>query len=320
VAYRDEALIGRIERQAGVDGLLDVLVERLPLTDLQSLLLATYRRRAAAVGPHRVLEQYRRDRFAAPAGIDPRSTAELDLQIFALLPKAYEPLELSPVCPLGTHSAVATVDQNNVVSTIRNTEVVADVTNVLALECAVRRGELLHGDARSADRVRLAASHRVVRAQHFSGAGSHQHFRLLGLVVAGRDEGSFAFEIESLLEQLTFFMSLLLAVGVQSVRVAITDLEEGRRTPALEAAVMAPLAARFPQASFMLDPARTAGRGYYNSTCFDISAIDASGNELQLVDGGFTTWTRQLLNSQKERLLIGGLGTERLQEQFSVRA
>jgi hypothetical protein len=30
------------------------------------------------------------------------------------------------------------------------------------------------------------------------------------------------------------------------------------------------------------------------------------------VDGGFTDWTRRLLGSEKERLQIGGLGTERL--------
>jgi hypothetical protein len=315
VGFHEDALIGRIERQVGIDGLLEVLAERLAPTDLQSLLLAAYHRRAAAVGPSRLLERYRRDRFAAPARVSPRSMAELDLLIFSLLPDGYEGVELSPVCPLGTNSAIAAVDQNNVVTTIRNTEVVADVTNVLALECAVRRGDLLRADSRSAARVRLAASHRVMRAQSFSDPGSQQHFRLLGLVAAGRDEGSFRFEVESLLEQLMFFLRLLHAVGAGKVRVAITDLENGRQTPALEKGVLAPLVARFPHASCGLDdPARTAGRGYYASTCFNISKVDSSGQERQLVDGGFTTWTRQLLNSEKERLLIGGLGTERLND------
>lgn len=133
--------------------------------------------------------------------------------------------ELSPICPLGTTSAIATVDQNNAVTTIRNTEVVSDATNVLALECAVRRGDLLQRDSRSTARVRLAASDRVIRAQTFSDPGSHQHFRLLGLVAAGRDEGSFRFEIEALLEQLAFFLRLLDAVGAGKVRVSITDLD-----------------------------------------------------------------------------------------------
>ncbi len=312
VGSREDALIERIERQVGVDRLLEVLAERLAPTDLQSLLLAAYRRRAGAVVASRLLERYREDRFVPPAGVSPRSMAELQLLIFSMLPDGYEGVELSPVCPLGTNSAMATVDQNNVLTTIRNTEVVADVTNVLALECAVRRGE--QGDSRSSARVRLAASHRVIRAQPFSDPGSHQHFRLLGLVAAGRDEGSFRFEVESLLEQLTFFLRLLHAVGAGKVRVAITDMEDGRRSAALRAGVLAPLATRFPDVSCGLDPDRISGRAYYSSTCFDISKVDSSGRQLQLVDGGFTKWTRELLNSQKERLLIGGLGTERLQE------
>jgi hypothetical protein len=37
-----------------------------------------------------------------------------------------------------------------------------------------------------------------------------------------------------------------------------------------------------------------------------------------LIDGGFTTWTQLLLSNRKERLLISGLGTERLCSQFNV--
>jgi hypothetical protein len=314
-----DPLIGRIEGEAGVAGLLDVLADRVPLTDLQSLLLAAYRRRAAGVTPGRLLERYRRDRFTAPASVDPRSLAELDLLAFSLLPDGYQALELSPVCPLGTNSAIATVDQNKVVTTVRNTEVVADATNVLALECAVRRAELLRGDTRSSARVQLAASHRVLRAQPFSGPALHQHFRLLGLVAAGRDEGSFRFEVESLLEQVSFFLRLLGAAGVPGVHVTLTDLDGGRLTPALVAGILEPLAERFPGAGCALDPDRTAGRGYYVAVCFDVSAVDPSGRRVQLVDGGFTGWTRRLLSSEKERLLIGGLGIERLQELFPAR-
>ena len=52
--------------------------------------------------------------------------------------------------------------------------------------------------------------------------------------------------------------------------------------------------------------------GYYRDTCYHIFAKDFSGNDLLLVDGGFTNWTQQLLSNQKERFLISGLGSERL--------
>jgi hypothetical protein len=73
-----------------------------------------------------------------------------------------------------------------------------------------------------------------------------------------------------------------------------------------------PLAARFPGVAVGFDPGRTSGRGYYDGLCFHVYAADAAGKEHALADGGFTTWTRQLLSNQKERLLISGIGTERV--------
>jgi hypothetical protein len=61
-----------------------------------------------------------------------------------------------------------------------------------------------------------------------------------------------------------------------------------------------------------LDPDRVAGRDYYAAVCFYIYIKDQAGAEHVLADGGFTSWTQQLLNNQKERLLISGIGTERV--------
>ncbi len=50
--------------------------------------------------------------------------------------------------------------------------------------------------------------------------------------------------------------------------------------------------------------------------CFHVYATNEAGTEFELIDGGFTTWTQQVLSNTKERLLISGLGTERLCSQF----
>ena len=55
-------------------------------------------------------------------------------------------VELSPVSPLGTINVLSGVHQNRVVATDRNTEVVADSTNSLALEAALRRRAKLRAD------------------------------------------------------------------------------------------------------------------------------------------------------------------------------
>jgi hypothetical protein len=316
-----DRIIERILRETGIPDLVDALAERLSPTDLQSLLLAVYQRRAKAITPSQLLERYEQDRFVRPSTVALQALVDFDQLVWSTLPDRYMALDLSLVCPLGTNAAIATVSQNKVVTTIHNTEVVADITNVLALECASRRRQLLRPDPKSRERVRLCALHRVIRGQVFGGPASFPHFRLLGLCAAGRDEGSFQFEASSLVEQIAFCMRLLqeatrLGYHAHQFRIAITDLEDGQRTPALEEQVLAPLAASYPNARCGLDPNRTTGRGYYIGACFHLYATNAAGIEFELVDGGFTTWTQQLLNNRKERLLISGLGVERFCVQF----
>jgi len=46
--------------------------------------------------------------------------------------------------------------------------------------------------------------------------------------------------------------------------------------------------------------------------CFKLHATNESGDEVELADGGDTSWTRTLLGDEKERLVVSGLGVERL--------
>jgi len=164
-------ILARIIRESGVPGLMEALTEGLPLADLQSLLLEVYLRRTKVLSPHNVLGQYKKNRFVQPAHTDPRRVLALDRLAYSLLPPGYETVELSPVCPLGTVSVLSPIDQNNALTTIRNTEVCADSTNIMALECAVRRQQLLAVNPRTADRIRLCASHRLLRYPGFHGGG-----------------------------------------------------------------------------------------------------------------------------------------------------
>jgi hypothetical protein len=294
------SLIERIERAVNAPGLVDALGELSP-TDLRSLLLEVHRRQAARLTPAQVLAQYRRDRFTGPSDTDPAVLNDFDRLAFGTLrAHGYTPLELAPVAPLGTVSVLSPLDQNRVLTTGRGTELVADSTNVLALESAVRRA--------GRERVRLCASHRLLRTQPFP-QGWSQHFRLLALTIAGRDEGSFRFETESLRDQLTAMLSLL--TGLDDVRVTVTDL--GGRRDLLADCVLAPVAKRFPQVEVDFDDEREKGLGYYVDACFDIS-----GRGVSFADGGFTTWTRQLLGNAKERLLTGGLGVDTVHTNFGL--
>jgi hypothetical protein len=171
-----EGPLERIVREADVADLVEILAERLAATDLQSLLLEIYRRRSARMAPADLLAQHESSRFTQPDELDPRAVATFEQLAWSHLPDGYDALELSPLRPLGTNSVVATVNQNKVVSTIRNVEVVADSTNVLALECALRRRDLLRHVASRFEPVCLVASQRQVRAQTFGGHKEWAHF------------------------------------------------------------------------------------------------------------------------------------------------
>jgi hypothetical protein len=310
------ALIDRILKASHLEGLLEVLGEQIPPTDLQSLLLEVFRKRAAQQTPARLLEQYRHNRFVQPAAINPQVLLEFDRLAYTLASPFFDPVELAPVSPLGVTSAVAPVDQNCSVATIRNTEVVSDPTNVLALECALRRIQL-RGEGQSQTRVRLCTSHRLLRAQNFNRPGAMAHFRLFALVTAGRDEGGYTFEFTALIEQIRFYLQLLAALGdkgsaLHGISVGLTDflgkIDPGR----LSSQVFDPLAVQFSDCDFKFEPERTAGRGYYDGLCFSISALDDQGAAINLGDGGITNWSQQLMSDKKERLLISGIGTERV--------
>jgi hypothetical protein len=309
-------IVERIQRQVGDAELVEKLATRLSASDLQSLLIEVYRRRAEAFTPRHLDKQYGRDLFVQPSAASPRALLEFDRLAYSLLPEAFEPIELSPLAPLGSCSVVSPLSQNMAISTIRNTEVCSDSTNVLALECARRRRQLQQSDPRTAERIRLCASQRLVRPQRFDAPGTFQHFRLFCLCSAGRDEGSFRFETDALTEQVDFYLRLFeesrrSGYWIEDLRVSLTAWEP-LRLDTLRVDVVVPLNGAHPQAGIGFDQARRGGSSYYDGVGFQIHGRDREGHDFLLVDGGFTTWTQQLLSNRKERLLISGLGTERL--------
>jgi hypothetical protein len=294
------AAAGAAPDKAPLD-LLDLLAERLSGTELTTLLLEVYRRRALSLSPAEVLRRYRTDRFVAPSAIPAPALRRAEDRLIAALPPSFTLLSLAPLTPLATHAAVATVDPRKVVATVRGNEVAADPTNALSLEAAERRARLLARAPRSAAAVSLAATQRVVRAQRFDGPGLSAHFQLFGLVTAGRDVGGLGFECAALAEHLRFA-----AAAVPGARVHVTLLAEPYR------AVLASVRAALPELPIAEDPSRESGRGYYTGLCFKVTATGGGVGDGEVGDGGFTDWTARLLGNRKERQLISGYGLDRL--------
>jgi len=298
----DDAL-RRIERELGPD-VLDRLAA-LPGADLTTVMLEIARRRVDALDPSDVLRRYETDRFVRPGAVDPAAVRRIEDTLIAALPPRFETVALSPVVPLGAHR-IAGVDQSRVLTTVRSNEVAADPTNALALEAAVRRRRALDDDPRASVPVHLAAAQRVTRGQRFEGEGVFSHFVILGLVTAGRDTGDLSFEREAVVEHVALAADAIRRVTGSNVVVELTDLAEGRMTD-VSTSVRDALA----DTDVRDRPDREAGRAYYDRFCFKAYAI-ADGEPFEVADGGLVDWTQRLVPSRKERLMISGLGVERL--------
>ncbi|SFW89026.1 hypothetical protein [Amycolatopsis australiensis] len=277
---------------AGPGGAAADVLAALPGADLTTVQLEVARRRAARLSGPAVLRRHREDRFAAPSPLPPALLRRVEDALLSAA-SAFDPVTLSPLVPLGTHSVVTGLAQHRVVPTGRGTEVAADPTTGLALEAAVRRA----GDGV----VRLAAVQRVVRAQHVERAGLFAHFSLFGAVTAGRDRGALRFERAAVAEHARLMVAGCRALGATAVSLGVTVLDP--RFEGLLDDVDVPVHA-FPE--------REGGRGgYYEGLCFKVYA-SFGGEVADVGDGGFTPWTRRLLGNAKERLMTSGLGVDRL--------
>jgi len=300
-------ILRRIERELGIPDAAERLATKIQQADLHSLLLHVFERRAAARTPADVLADYAANRFARPSAADPRALARFDVAAFAALPDGFEALELSPVAPLGTASALATVHQNKALASIRSVEVLSDATNVLALECALRRKARLRADARSTEPVHLAASHRHLRTQALPpGPEFFAHFDLFTLCSAGRDTHGGRFHASALDTHLGFYARLAreqLGPAFE-LRIALTDLASAEPRAAWRR--------ELPGVGVVFDQSRASGRGYYTDVCFKIHARAPGEEWLELGDGGAVDWSAKLLSNAKERLFVSGISSERI--------
>jgi hypothetical protein len=313
----DKKIRARISRILGIEDISEKLARLLKTPDLQSLLMSVFRQRTRNLQLNKVYNDYRQNRFVKPSEIDPLVSMKFDLLVISILSNDFQPINLSPVCPFGSCSTMAPLNQDWIMTTIRNTEIVADATNVLALESAARRREFLIDNSVSKSLIKLCCSHRHIRMQPFHDGKFSSHFKVICLTSAGRDEGSFKFEIENLYEHLEYYLCLLtiLLENLQwdpKVTVYLTDLQ-ANKTDLLQKMVISPLKEKYPSVKFTFTQQRQSGMNYYQNIAFNIGILDNTGKAYDyVVDGGFTDWTQKLLNNRKERFLTSAVGSDLL--------
>jgi len=309
------SLLNHLAEVSGIPDLLVRLSEKLSASELNSLLLEVFQQKTARTTPAELLRAYQQNRFVRPAEVDAVGFAEWRLDwLRGSRAAGFEPLELSPVAPLSSCSAVATASQHKIISALRGTEVVADATNVLALESAARR----KAQGFPKEVLRLSATHRHVRAQEVPKVpGFSAHFSILGLTSAGRDTGDFEFERENVRQHVQFYRTFLEEkLGLRPVRVKLLPSGESDRAFHV---VQAFLEKTEPHWPLEVAAASHHEQRYYAGLQFKIVVTLPGAGEVEIADGGFTDWTQRLTGNQKERLLISGIGLELLYKMLKVK-
>ncbi len=210
-----------IAARTGLKATVEQLADALPPSELGALLLHIFRQRSQGMTFSDVMHLAERDTLTRVSNVDARLLHVVDgaaLEAFA----AFEAVDLSPVVPFGMNRLTG-IDQNNVLTALRNAEVLSDPTTAMALECAARRKK---GDR--AVPTRLAASARCTRMQRLDDPSFSRHFRLFAVtssVRAGPEETAERAELLLHLRGWLEMLELLTRRGfnIPQVRVEVTD-------------------------------------------------------------------------------------------------
>jgi hypothetical protein len=289
---------GRLDEAA-----FSALAEGLPASEVWSLMLEILARRARRRKPAELVRQWERDRFVQPSYIDQRTLVDLDGHLLAAA-TGFEAIELSPLAPLGSCSVVGLASQNKTVSALRGTEVVSDPTNVMALECARR----LRQD--SSRTVRLATSHRCVRAQEIPKRPGHAaHFRLFALATAGRERQDHGFVVDALVEQIATHLAALDRLEQNGYSFADRRVKI-LSTPARDALAERIAAALSDRTSGATISREAFDHPYYDGLRFLINVRAPRGEDVFLSDGGAFDWLHKLASNRRLVFVASGMGAQ----------
>jgi hypothetical protein len=215
--------------------------------------------------------------------------------------KRFMPITLSPLTVLGACSVVGFVDQNNIVTALRGTEVVSDATNVFALLIANEFKKNKNSFV-----LKYAATHRHVRGQAFSNPAFTPHFSIFCMATGGRDTGSYSFELEHLLDHISTHISIF--TNELPGKKLLLKIYLKEKNEIFEQKLNQALQQVNSLATIKTEKQVNTNR-YYRLVQFKFF-IEHQGKEFNLSDGGFVNWTQQLIPNKKHRLIVSGIGTE----------
>lgn len=294
------SILKKIEKKTGIKDIIEILINSLSGSEINSMLLKLFQKRTFKITPASVLEEFNSNRFCIPSRLDPIFFKNEEIKwLQSAGETGFKPLLLSPLTPLGTCSSVALVDQNNIVSASRGTEIISDATNVLALKAA--------SDIKKRNEYnKYCTTHRHVRGQYFTNPNFSAHFGLFCMATPGIDEGSFKFETEQLEEHLKYYLGMLIKDFSTTDILLKVFIRDNNTTFILK---LEKILTEIKKRTGIKIEKENKRNDYYETIQFKYF-IKHKGEYLDVADGGFVNWTQKLLSNKKQRLLISGAGLE----------
>lgn len=300
-------IVERVLRELGDPDILQKLVT-LPQSDVNSLLLELSKLQTESWSPADILKKYGSNRFSKHSDINPAVYRRFEAELLtAAEEQGISGVLLSPVAPLGSCSVFGCVDQNNVVSASRGTEVLSDPTNMLAIIIAekIKKGELENQNP-----VHYCTTCRVTRGAAVTGKRSFAHFGIFCMVSAGKDQGPYICEKEMLVKQLSFYEALFHTEFDAKLSAVLRKRSGYSDNDGFFSRMSELVRAELPDVPITIDDAHM-DNAYYKGINYKIY-MHIGDETIEIGDGGFVDWTQKLLANKKERCLISGIGLDRL--------
>jgi hypothetical protein len=280
----------------------------MPNSDLNTLLLKVFQIQAGNTTPTDVLKAFHESRFSVPSEINPIVYHRLETELLTYARETdIKAVLLSPSAPFSSCSAFDCVDQNNVLSAGKSTELLSDPTNMLAI---IMADQLKNGGLDNREPIHFCTTARVTRGQAFAGKMSFPHFGIFCIVSSGRDTGSYVCEKDLLVKQLQYYKKLFEESYGASLSVVLKQRGGYKDGDGFFARMSEIVAEELPDVPLSFDRDHT-DNAYYKGINFQIF-MRFKGETVNIGDGGFTDWTQKLTGSRKERCLTSGIGLDRL--------
>jgi len=197
------------------------ILKSIPPHVLTSALIYYYKNKVDTTTPNKLLKDYEmKSNFFRNSKISLRESANNTLLFLDCLPNTYNAVDLSPISPLGSNSIITSISQNNVLSTIRNSEVCADPTTALVLEACLRRKE---SRKKENNEINMATVTRVVRMQKFDNPHFLQHFSLLALASVYYTKFDRIESYKKIIEHISIYIDFLFHMNTKDY--SIKDIE-----------------------------------------------------------------------------------------------